>query len=252
MSLDDTLREVYSRQIIMKEIGEAGQQKLAAASVFVAGCGGLGAAALFYLAAMGVGRLGLCDGDEVSLSNLNRQVLYTMEDLGKPKASTAAKRLLALNPGLYTTIYDRFLDEELAGTIAPEYDIAIDCLDNFNARFILNDACIAAGKPFVHAGVGEFYGQLMTVTPGTGPCLRCLFPNGKQKKEPQKPQGVIGAVPGVVGALQALEAAKFILGLPVSNDGMAIYDGIRTSLEKVTLQPSPKCMCKTQANRRGQ
>jgi len=245
MSLNDTSREVYSRQIAMKEIGEAGQQKLAEASVFVAGCGGLGASALYYMAAMGIGRLGLCDGDTVALSNLNRQVLYTMEDLGKPKASTAKKRLLALNPGLDIIVYDRFLDEELAAAVIPEYDIAVDCLDNFNARFILNDACIAAGKPFVHAGVGEFYGQLLTVTPGKGPCLRCLFPNGKQKKEPDKPPGVIGATPGVIGALQALEAVKYLLGLPVSNDGMVFYDGLQMSLEKVTLQPSPKCKCRT-------
>jgi len=244
MSLDDTTREIYSRQIIMKEIGETGQQKLAAASVFVAGCGGLGASALYYLAAMGIGRLGLCDGDAVSLSNLNRQVLYTMEDLGKPKAPTAKKRLLALNPKLDIIVYDRFLDGGLAGKIIPGYDIAVDCLDNFGARFILNDACVAAGKPFVHAGVGEFYGQLLTVTPGAGPCLRCLFPNGKQKKEPNKPLGVIGATPGVIGALQALEVAKYLLGLPVSNDGMVIYDGLHMSLEKVALKPSPECICK--------
>jgi len=228
----------------MKEIGETGQQKLAAASVFVAGCGGLGASALYYLAAMGIGRLGLCDGDAVSLSNLNRQVLYTMEDLGKPKAPTAKKRLLALNPKLDIIVYDRFLDGGLAGKIIPGYDIAVDCLDNFGARFILNDACVAAGKPFVHAGVGEFYGQLLTVTPGAGPCLRCLFPNGKQKKEPNKPLGVIGATPGVIGALQALEVAKYLLGLPVSNDGMVIYDGLHMSLEKVALKPSPECICK--------
>jgi len=249
MSLDETAREIYSRQIIMKEIGEAGQQKLAAASVFVAGCGGLAASALYYLAAMGIGRLGLCDGDVVSLSNLNRQVLYTMEDLGKPKASTAEKRLLALNPKLNTVVYERFLDAEFAATVIPGYDVVVDCLDNFDARFILNDACIAAGKPFIHAGVGEFSGQLLTVTPGAGPCLRCLFPNGKQKQEPTKPNGVIGATPGVIGALQALEVMKYLLGLPVSNDGIIVYDGLRLILEKVALQPSPTCICAAKRDR---
>ena len=265
MSMENTLWEIYSRQIMMKEIGETGQQKLLDASVLVVGCGGLGAPVLYYLTAMGIGHLGLCDGDVVSLSNLNRQVLYTMEDIGKPKARTAEKRLLELNPGLNTTIYERFMDEKLAETIIPGYDIAVDCLDNFAARFILNDACIKAGKPFVHAGVGEFNGQLLTVTPGTGPCLRCLFPKGIQKKEPAKPSGIIGTVPGatpgatsdaigatpgiigatpgVIGALQALEVLKYLLGLPVSNDGMVIYDGLNMSLEKIPMEASPECAC---------
>jgi len=241
--LDDTAREVFSRQIIMKEIGEAGQRKLLGSSVLVVGCGGLGASALYYLAAMGIGRLGLCDGDVVSLSNLNRQILYAMDDIGKPKAHMAEKRLQALSPALKTTVYDRFMDEKLAAGIVPGYDISLDCLDNFDARFILNDACVAAGKPFVHAGVGEFYGQLMTVTPGTGPCLRCLFPNKLQKKEANKIFGVIGPTPGILGALQALEAFKYLLGLPVCNDGMAIYDGLRMSMEKVALEASPTCKC---------
>jgi adenylyltransferase/sulfurtransferase len=243
MNLEKTVHEIYSRQIMMKEVGETGQQKLRDASVLVTGCGGLGAPVLYYLTAMGIGHLGLCDGDIVSLSNLNRQVLYKMEDIGKPKARTAEKRLLELNPGLNTTVYDRFLDGKLAETIIPGYDIAVDCLDNFTARFILNDACIKAGKPFVHAGVGEFNGQLLTVTPGTGPCLRCLFPKGIQKKEPDKPSGVIGATPGVIGALQALEVLKYLLGLPVSNGGMVIYDGLNMSLEKVPMEASPECAC---------
>ena len=243
-SLDSNEREVYSRQIMMKEIGEAGQRKLADASVFVVGCGGLGAPALYYLAAMGIGRIGLCDGDVVTLSNLNRQLLYTAEDLGKPKASAAEKRLLALNPRLRTTVYDRFLDEKLAGTAVSAYDIVVDCLDNYEDRFSLNDACVAAGKPFVHAGVGEFYGQLLTVTPGTGPCLRCLFPNGKQKNEHIKQFGVIGATAGVLGAMQALEVLKYLLGLPINNDCLAVYNGLNMSLEKVAVKASTKCKCK--------
>ena len=242
--MDDKKREIYSRQIMMKEIGEKGQQKLADASVLVVGCGGLGAPVLYYLTAMGIGHLGLCDCDVVSMSNLNRQVLFTMEDIGKPKASTAKKRLLALNPDLITTIYDLRMDEELAKEIIPSYDIVVDCLDNFATRFILNDACVAARKPFVHAGIEEYYGQLLTVTPGTGPCLRCLFPGGIQEKEPKKPFGVIGPTPGVMGAMQALEAAKCLLGLAVSNDGIVTYDGLNMHLEKVTIKANPKCICR--------
>ena len=245
MHLDATARELYSRQIMMKEIGEAGQQKLTDASVFVAGCGGLGAPVLYYLAAMGIGHLGLCDGDTVSLSNLNRQLLYTMDDLDKPKAAAAEKRLLALNPRLKTTVYDCFLDEALAASALPVYDIAVDCLDNYETRFILNDACVAAGKPFVHAGVGEFYGQLMTVTPGTGPCLRCLFPHGAQTHEQAEPLGVVGATAGVLGAMQAMEVLKYLLGLPINNGGLAVYDGLDMRLEKVTVAASPACQCRS-------
>ena len=245
MPLDDMAQEIYARQIMMKEIGETGQQTLAEASVLVVGCGGLGAPVLYYLTAMGIGHLGLCDHDTVSLSNLNRQLLYTADDIGKPKAATAKKRLLALNPRLKTTVYDCLFDQELAGSIVPAYDIAVDCLDNFTTRFILNDACVAAGKPFVHAGIGEFCGQLLTVTPGKGPCLRCLFPAGAQKKEPADLNGVIGVTPGVLGSLQALEVLKYLLGLPVSNGGFVVYDGLHMTLEKVAFTVSPHCRCQS-------
>jgi len=246
MVLDDKAREVYSRQIQMKEIGEEGQQKLAAASVLVIGCGGLGAPVLYYLTGMGIGHIGLCDFDVVSPSNLNRQLLFTMDNLGKRKAPTAASRLLALNPKLKVTVYDSFFDEQLAASIVPEYDIAVDCLDNFDTRFILNDACIDASKPFVHAGIGEFYGQFLTVTPGMGPCLRCLFPGGVKKSDPNKTFGVVGPTPGVLGCFQALEVLKFLLGLPVCNDGLMTYDGLNLSLEKVSLEASPDCRCRSQ------
>lgn len=242
--MDETARGIYSRQIMMKQIGEAGQQKLESASVLVVGCGGLGAPALFYLVAMGIGNIGLCDNDVVSLSNLNRQLLFTYDDIGKSKAVVAQKRLLALNPRLMSTVYDQRFDEGLAGRILPSYDIAVDCLDNFETRFILNDACIKAGKPFVHAGISDFYGQLMTVIPGRGPCLRCLFPVEKRAKTPEEPIGVVGATPGVVGSLQALEVLKFLLGFPVSNEGLVVYDGLNMSLEKVALTASDKCICR--------
>ena len=241
VNLDSDAREVFCRQIMMKEIGEAGQQALASSSVFVAGCGGLGAPVLYYLAAMGIGHLGLCDGDLVALSNLNRQLLYTMEDLGKPKAAAAKERLIALNPRTEITVYDCFLDEGLAVATVPKYDIAVDCLDNYRDRFILNDACVAAGKPFVHAGIGEFYGQLLTVTPGLGPCLRCLFPTGKQKSEDLRQLGVVGATAGVLGSMQALEVLKYLLGLPINNDGLLLFDGLNLGFEKVPFEISKDC-----------
>ena len=243
MSLNKMARELYARQIMMKEIGEAGQQKLADASVLVVGCGGLGTPVLYYLTAMGIGHLGICDGDKVALSNLNRQLLYTTADIGKPKAVTAAQRLLALNPKLKTSVYDCFLNAKIAGNIVPGYDIVVDCLDNFSSRFMINDACVMAGKPFVHAGVGEFYGQLMTITPGKGPCLRCLFPQGDHKKKLEESNGIIGATAGVLGALQAVEVLKYLLGLPVSNDGFVRYNGLNTSMEKIDLAALAQCRC---------
>jgi adenylyltransferase/sulfurtransferase len=228
----------------IRDIGEQGQQKLLNASVLVVGCGGLGAPVLYYLTAMGIGHLGLCDNDVVSLSNLNRQVLFTMNDIGKPKASTAKERLTTLNPNLKTTVYEQAMDEKLAKKIIPSFDITIDCLDNFDTRFIINDVCVAENKSFIHAGISEYYGQLMTVTPGTGPCLRCLFPNGVNEKEPKKPFGVIGATPGVIGAMQAMEAAKYLLGLQICNDGLITYDGLELSTKKVPLEASAKCVCR--------
>jgi len=243
VNLDNKAREMYSRQIIMKDIGDEGQRLLSEASVLVVGCGGLGAPALYYLTAMGIGHLGLCDCDVVALSNLNRQVLFTMEDIGKSKVAVARERLLALNPGLNTTVYDQVMDKKLAETIVPAYDIVVDCLDNFDTRFILNDICVAAGKPFVHAGIEEYYGQIMTVIPGAGPCLRCLFPSGVNEKEPKKTFGVIGPTPGVIGTMQALEVLKYILGMPLSNNGLVTYDGLSLTLEKVEIQANPKCIC---------
>ena len=186
----------------------------------------------------------MCDGDTVSFSNLNRQLLYTMEDIGKPKASTASQRLHALSPRLKTTVYDSWMDGAFANSVVPDYDIAVDCLDNFGTRFILNDACVKAKIPFVHAGISEFYGQLMTVIPGTGPCLRCIFPTDKHKEEPAKPFGVVGPTPGVIGAFQALEVLKYLLGLPVCNEGLVVYDGLNMSLEKVPVSASPNCACR--------
>ena len=244
MISDGAAREIYSRQTMIKEIGEAGQKKLGGASVFVAGCGGLGAPALYYLTAMGIGRIGICDGDAVAYSNLNRQLLYAADDVGKPKAITARKRLLALNPRLDIFVYDRYMDKDLAEAAMRDYDVAVDCLDNFRSRFILNDACIAVGKPFVHAGIGEFYGQLLTVVPGTGPCLRCLFPDEGPDRGRAESNGVVGATAGVIGSMQALEVLKYLLGLPVCNSGLAIYDGLNMNWETISIAARPDCRCR--------
>jgi len=243
----------------MKDIGIEGQKKLVEASALVVGCGGLGAPVLYYLTAMGIGHLGLCDGDTVALSNLNRQVLFTMEDIGKQKAEVASKRLKALSPDLKTTVYNENMYEESAEEIIPVYDIVVDCLDNFETRFILNDACIKAKKPLVHAGISEYYGQLMTIRPGKSACLRCIFPKGVTQRRqgdgsnPCKVRAtdgesvfsvpVIGPTPGVLGAMQAMEVTKYLLGQQVCSDGIVTYNGLDMSLEKVIIKPNPNCIC---------
>jgi len=264
MFFNEKQQEMYSRQIMMKDIGFDGQRKLAEASVLVVGCGGLGAPVLYYLTAMGIGHLGLCDGDKVALSNLNRQVLFTMDDIGKQKAQTASKRLKALNPDLKTTVYDKNMDEKSAEEIISKYDIVIDCLDNFETRFILNDVCIEAKKPLIHAGISEYYGQLMTIIPGKSPCLRCIFPNGvknhpgsnravpsfskrasrQRNRPPVLPVPVIGPTPGVLGSMQAMEVAKYLLGQQVCSDGIVTFNGLELSLEKVKIEPNPNCSCR--------
>ena len=246
MGLTEKQQEVYSRQIMIQEIGEEGQQKLADASVLVTGCGGLGSPVLYYLAAMGIGHIGLCDGDTVSLPNLNRQILFTMDDIGKSKAETAKEHLTALNPDLKVTVYDQFMDETLADGIIPLYDIVVDCLDNFETRFILNDACIKVKKPLIHAGIGEFYGQLMTIIPGKTPCLRCLFPKGVktcQENRPRDTFGVVGTTPGVLGTMQAIEVMKLALGITSITKGMLVVDTLNQTMEKVEIKQNQKCIC---------
>jgi len=168
-----------------------------------------------------------------------------MEDIGKQKAGVAGKRIKELNPNLKTTIYDKNMTEELADKIINEYDMVVDCLDNFETRFILSDACVKAKKPLVHAGVSEYYGQLMTIIPGKGPCLRCIFPNGIRQRDCPSvlTVPVIGPTPGVLGSMQAMEVAKYLLGQQVCSDGIVTYNGLEQSLEKIKIEPNPNCIC---------
>jgi len=206
--------ERYSRQIVMPEIGPEGQEKLKASSVLVVGVGGLGTPAAVFLAAAGVGKIGLVDFDTVKASNLHRQVLYSHEDLGKRKVEVAKSRLQRLNPHTKIEAYDTKLDSTNALEILRGYDVIVDGTDNFPARYLVGDACVLLGKPDVYASVFRLDGQ-MTVFAKSGPCHRCLFP------EPPPPDtvpscaeaGVLGVLPGIMGSLQAAEALKLILHL---------------------------------------
>ncbi|MDR1109584.1 MAG: molybdopterin-synthase adenylyltransferase MoeB [Deltaproteobacteria bacterium] len=215
MGLSDGDLERYSRHIILREIGVGGQRRLLAGKVLVIGAGGLGSPAAMYLAAAGVGEIGLADGDEVDLSNLQRQIAHSTADIGRPKVQSAAETLEALNPGVRVNRHPgRVTAADILDLVA-RYDFVLDGTDNFPAKFLINDACVIAGKPFSHAGIIRFRGQLTTYLPGRGPCYRCLFvqPPPPEAVPSCRQAGVVGALAGVIGCLQALEAIKFLAGL---------------------------------------
>ncbi|MEW5763284.1 MAG: HesA/MoeB/ThiF family protein [Bacillota bacterium] len=200
----------YDRNLALPGFGGAGQARLAAARVLVVGAGGLGSAVLYYLAAAGVGAIGIVEGDTVTLPNLQRQILYATADLGRAKAEAARERLLALNPEIHVEVAGTRLDEKTAPGLVAAYDLVVDATDNIPARLALNAACVAAGKPWVHGAVCTYTGQVTTFVPG-GPCYCCLYRFPKPQARPLR--GVLGPVPGAVGALQAAEVIKYLTGL---------------------------------------
>lgn len=229
MTLTERERRRYERQMILPEIGDGGQMKLKQARVLIIGAGGLGSPAAFYLAAAGVGTIGIADADEVSLSNLNRQILHSEETLGMNKAESAGERLSRLNEAVNIRTYPYFVTPENITELIRDYDFVIDASDNFETKFLINDACVLASKPFCHAGVLRFEGQVMTVVPGEGPCYRCIFEEIPDKKDVQSASGVgiVGAAAGIAGCIQALEAVKYIVGTGELLTGrMLVIDGL--------------------------
>ena len=207
----------YSRQIALDGVGPVGQAKLRASRVLVVGAGGLGAPVLSYLAGAGVGTIGIVDGDVLDASNLHRQPLYALTDIGKPKAELAAARLHGLNPEINIRTYAQRFDADNASTLLSDYDLAIDCSDNFATKFLLNDACVLAGKAAIFASVYQYEGQLQVYQPeNDSACLRCLWPEATRDGIVGNcaEAGVLGPVPGVLGSLQAIEALKLLLDLP--------------------------------------
>jgi len=241
--LTDVQVERYSRQLILKGVGEAGQRRLAAASVLVVGAGGLGSPVVAYLASAGVGRITVADGDRVEASNLNRQPLHGDADVGRSKAESGAEAARRLNPEVAVTSLAARLDAAaIPGAIAG-HTVVCDATDDLATKFALNDACVAAGIPLVHAAILEYGGQLTTVVPG-GPCYRCLF--GAPPNPADVPScaeaGILGSVAGVVGSLQATEALKLILGVGQPLSGrLLIYDGLEQRTRQVAFQRDPAC-----------
>lgn len=205
----------YSRQTILPEIGIAGQQLLQEAKVLVIGAGGLGCPILQYLAAAGVGTLGIADGDTVSITNLQRQILYNTTDIGKPKAATAAERIGLLNPHVTALVHPVFIDSSNALELITGYDIVVDGSDNFGTRYLVNDACVILGKPMVSGAIYKFEGQVSVFNYRGGPTYRCLFPQppGEGESPNCSEIGVVATLPGIVGSIQAGEVIKMITGI---------------------------------------
>ncbi|MFZ5649506.1 MAG: HesA/MoeB/ThiF family protein [Bacillota bacterium] len=241
--LDRQQLERYRRNILLDGFGPEGQEKLLKSSVLVVGAGGLGSPAAYYLAAAGVGRIGVLDSDAVELSNLQRQILHGTPDLGRPKAVSAGEKLSRLNPDLTIEIHNRRLAVDTAGELLSGYDVVVDCTDNFQSRFVINDVCLRLGRPFVYGGVLAYMGQLMTIVPGRGPCFRCLYRGEPGEGSPDcSTAGVLGAVPGVIGTLQACEAVKCLVGTGELLSGrLLVYDALTASFTEVALERDPLC-----------
>ena len=249
MELTDRQLERYARHVILDEVGEEGQLRLLRARVLVIGAGGLGAPLLLYLAAAGIGTLGVIDDDTVDLSNLQRQVIHDNAGIGTSKVASAKARMLAINPDIKVIIHDERLTADNIARVIADYDVIADGSDNFNTRYLLNDHCFAAKKTLVSAALLRFDGQLSTYKAHLGdghPCYRCLFP------DPPPPDliprceeaGILGAVAGVMGTLQATEVLKEILGLGESLSGrLLIYDALSAEFRKVKVPKDPNCPC---------
>jgi molybdopterin/thiamine biosynthesis adenylyltransferase len=248
---DDEEIERYARHLVLREIGGPGQQRLKPARVLIVGAGGLGAPAALYLAAAGVGTLGLIDPDRVALSNLQRQVLYATADIGRAKTDAAAQHLTALNPHVAVQAIPEALTAANAASLVRDFDLVLDGTDDFAVRFAVNDACLAEGKTLVSGAIGRWSGQVGVFAGGLTrgrplaerqPCYRCLVPHLPPDAETCAVMGVVGALAGVIGSMMALEAIKTIVGAGEPLTGrLLIYDGLDAESRTVKLTPDPAC-----------
>ncbi len=241
----------YLNQISLTEIGLSGQQLLSNARVLCVGAGGLGSSLLFYLAAAGVGTLGIIDDDQVELNNLHRQILYTTQQVGQKKATTAGKQLLALNPNIKIDIYEEALNQKNAKELISAYDIVADCSDNFITRYLINDQCFAEKKPFVSASLLQFQGQCSFFLGEKGPCYRCLFPFSQHETETANcnQAGVLGVLPGMLGILQATQILKWILKLgDLITNHLLLVDIETMHFRKMRVMQDPNCQLCVHSN----
>src|SRR5690349_687137 len=242
--LSNEQKQRYSRHLLIPEVGTEGQAKLLGSKALLIGAGGLGSPAALYLAAAGVGTIGLVDFDVVDLSNLQRQIIHTTARIGERKVESAKIAINALNPDVNVVVHEEMLVASNVERIIAGYDVILDGTDTFETRYILNDAAVAAGIPVVHASVFRFEGQLTTFVPFEGPCYRCLYPT------PPPPElapgcsvaGVLGVVPGILGLLQANEALKVLLGIGNTLAGrLLLFDALETEFTELQLRRDPNC-----------
>ena len=235
----------YSRHILLPEVGGKGQKKLAQAKIFVVGAGGLGSPVALYLAAAGIGTIGLIDSDIVDISNLQRQVLHHTPDVGRSKVQSAKEKIEALNPDVNVETYETRFGQENAIDLIKPYDIVIDGVDNFPAMFLIHDACYFSKKPLILGGILRFEGRVFSIIPGQSACYRCIF-----KQPPPaglvpscQEAGIIGAVAGIIGTIQATEAIKIVLGIgqPLTNR-ILDFDAQKTTFREIKTKRNPKCI----------
>jgi len=244
IDLTENQLERYSRHILLGDVGVEGQEKLLAAKVLIIGAGGLGCPAALYLAAAGVGTIGIVDNDCVEVSNLQRQIAHFTRDINVPKVESAAEKMSAINPDITVKTYKDFLCADNISSIIEGYDFVIDGTDNFPTKFLVNDACVMKGIPFSHGGILRFNGQTMTVVPGESACYRCSF------REPPPPDavpscaqaGVLGAIAGMLGTIQATEALKYITGVgELLTNGLLTFDARTMTFRKINLLRQKSC-----------
>lgn len=236
--------ERYSRHILLPEVGGKGQEKIGKSKVLVLGAGGLGSPAALYLAAAGVGTIGIVDNDVVDLSNLQRQILHGTGDIDRPKVESATARLTDLNPMVKIVPHKMMVNSSNILELFAEYDVVVDGTDNFPTRFLVNDACYMLKKPLVHGAILRFDGQAFTIVPGEGPCYRCIFP------EPPPPglvpncsqAGILGAIAGIIGSIQATEALKVVLGAGKNLVGrLLVMDALEMTFRETRVRRDPSC-----------
>ncbi|MFT4071521.1 MAG: HesA/MoeB/ThiF family protein [Dysgonamonadaceae bacterium] len=235
--------ERYSRHILLQDVGVEGQEKINKGKVLVIGAGGLGAPVLLYLAAAGVGTIGIIDGDVVELSNLQRQVIHFTPDVGKPKVQSAKEKIEQINPDVRVITYHEFFTKDNALDIIRDYDFVVDGTDNFPVKFLINDACVMAGKPFSHGGILRFDGQTLTYLPGHA-CYRCVFhsPPPPNAVPTCSQAGVLGAIAGMLGTIQAAEVLKFLTGTgELLTDRLLTFNAKTMNFRNVRLKKNSKC-----------
>ncbi|MEW6100813.1 MAG: molybdopterin-synthase adenylyltransferase MoeB [Candidatus Omnitrophota bacterium] len=244
MNLSDGQKERYSRQIVLPGIGSQGQEKLLQAKVLVIGTGGLGSPCALYLAAAGVGKLGIADSEAVELSNLQRQILHSTQNIGKPKVESARERINSLNPDTQVVAHQLRLTSKNILDIIKLYDIIVDASDNFPTRYLVNDACVLSKKPFCHGSVYRYDGQAITILPGESACYRCLYPEPPEEGllPDSREAGILGAVAAVIGVIQANEVLKYILQTGELLTGrLLVFDALNSSFRTLAVERDAKC-----------